>query len=336
MPIVASVAATDKAYTWTLPTIVAEHALVRVADAGEPGLHDVSARPFSIFQGNTKQFTIVVLGSSTAAGAKVSKPDSAWVWRYRNYLNHQPSEFNVINLAVGGYTTASILPENNPEHNITKALGFNPDALIVNLPSNDAAAGRTVEDQMKNYEIIIEKAAQANIPLWVTTPQPRNFSQDKVQIQLGMIDATYGKFGEVFTVDFWTGFQTPGNTMQPAFDSGDGVHMNDAAHKIMFDRIVAENITGYLERNPLGVNEESSTGVRVFPNPTSGIINIHTSGTYNVKKVQLINAVGKLVFEKSGSASLLDKLDVTGCSKGLYYVHVYTNSGRFFSKILVQ
>ncbi|MFC7000134.1 SGNH/GDSL hydrolase family protein, partial [Rufibacter roseus] len=241
-----SVPAMVGTYKWMVPSDITERALVRISDSEDPTIKDESDQPFTIFQSNGKQYTIVVLGSSTANGGGPSVKDSAWVWRYRNYLANKRSDFTVINLAVGGYNTASILPANNPDNNITKALSYNPDAIIINMPSNDAAMGRSVQDQMANYDIIAARAAQANVPLWVTTPQPRNFSQDKVQIQLGMIDATYSKFGEDFTVDFWTGFNTANNTMKPEYDSGDGVHMNDAAHRIMLERIIGENISGYL------------------------------------------------------------------------------------------
>ncbi|MFC6999140.1 GDSL-type esterase/lipase family protein [Rufibacter roseus] len=333
LPIASNIPASNRLYKWTVPAVSTENALVRVVDSADPAVFDVSDQPFTIFQGtNGKSFTIVVLGSSTAAGAGPTRRDSAWVWKYRNYLDHKRSNFTVTNLAVGGYNTASILPENNPENNITKALSLNPDAIIINLPSNDAAGGRSVDAQMANYEVIASRAAQANVPLWVTTPQPRNFTQDKVQIQLGMIDATYARFGEDFTVDFWTGFNTANNTMKPEYDSGDGVHMNDAAHRIMLERIIGENISGYLEDGPLGVKQEIWGKVNVFPNPASGRVHISAGEGYVVEKVQLVNLSGMKVLEQQK----VSVLEVGALPKGLYILHVYTNKGLLSSKLVVQ
>lgn len=330
--IASAVPAMSGSYKWMVPAAATENALVRVSDNSDPTLQDVSDQPFTIFESNGKQFTIVVLGSSTANGGGPSVKDSAWVWRYRNYLSNKRSDFSVINLAVGGYNTASILPENNQENNITKALSLNPDAIIINMPSNDAAIGRSVQDQMANYNIIASRAAQAGVPLWVTTPQPRNFSQDKVQIQLDMIDATYAKFGEVFTVDFWTGFHTENGWMKPMYNSGDDIHMNDAAHKVMFERIVGENISGYLEDGPLNVNPELSGKVKVYPNPASGMVKIEAGDSFRVEKVQLLSLAGRKVLEGNGSGSI----NVAGLAKGLYVLHVYTNKGRLYSKLIVQ
>ena len=54
--------------------------------------------------------TIVILGSSTAAGAGPSTGDSAWVNRYRNHLQAINPANQVINLAVGGFNTYKIMP----------------------------------------------------------------------------------------------------------------------------------------------------------------------------------------------------------------------------------
>lgn len=48
---------------------------------------------------------IVVLGSSTAAGAGVSDSNRAWVNQYRTYLQSIDPTNTVTNLAKGGYTT---------------------------------------------------------------------------------------------------------------------------------------------------------------------------------------------------------------------------------------
>ena len=53
---------------------------------------------------------IVVLGSSTAAGAGVSDSNRAWVNQYRTYLQSIDPTNTVTNLAKGGYTTCAIMP----------------------------------------------------------------------------------------------------------------------------------------------------------------------------------------------------------------------------------
>lgn len=243
--IATGVSALEGKYAWTMPEVFSETCLVRITDSDDATVSDTSDQPFTIFEGDNKNYTIVVLGSSTAAGAGTSHPDSAWVRRYANHLSHQKSNFTVINLAVGGFSTTNILPSGNQENNITKALSYNPDAIIINLPSNDAALDRSVQEQKNNYSIIAALAEEARVPLWVTTPQPRNFDAGKIQIQKDMIDATYDMFGD-FAIDLWTEFAEENGHIKEVYNSGDGVHLNDLAHRLIFGIIAEVNIDAYI------------------------------------------------------------------------------------------
>ena len=189
---------------------------------------------------------ITVLGSSTAAGAGASHPDSAWVNRYRKSLQAVHTGNGLINLAVGGYNsyrlmpTGSIPPAGRPwpdtTKNITAALQSQPGALIINLPSNDVALGYSVEEQLRNFDTLAAVAALAGVPLFVTTTQPRNFSAAQVQKQMAVKDSLLARFG-ANAIDFWTGIADSNGLISPAFNSGDGVHLNDAGHQLLFQRV---------------------------------------------------------------------------------------------------
>ncbi|MEL6593686.1 MAG: SGNH/GDSL hydrolase family protein, partial [Bacteroidota bacterium] len=123
-----------------------------------------------------QSYKIVVLGSSTAAGAGASTSDSTWVNRYRAHLQAINSGNQVVNLAQGGYNTYRLMPDGfqppsgrpqpDSAKNISAAIAENPDAIIVNLPSNDVASGYSVAEQLGNFDTIVARAQQANIPIW--------------------------------------------------------------------------------------------------------------------------------------------------------------------------
>lgn len=198
-------------------------------------------------------YKIVVLGSSTAAGSGVSTSDSAWVNRYRTYLQSINPSNEVINLAVGGYNTYRIMPTGftpppnrpNPDvaRNITAALAESPDAIIVNMPSNDVAAGYSYSEQMFNLDTIVQIANAAAVPIWICTTQPRNFSAAQAQLQWDLKDSILAQFSP-YTLDFWTTIATPSYTIDPLYDSGDGVHLNDEGHSILESRVIAADIPG--------------------------------------------------------------------------------------------
>ncbi|AEV32434.1 hypothetical protein Oweho_1438 [Owenweeksia hongkongensis DSM 17368] len=200
-------------------------------------------------------FHLVILGSSTAAGAGPSSSANAWVNRYRTFLQSINPQNQVTNLAQGGTTTYHIMPDwfvapsgrptTNALRNVSEAIRLQADGIIVNMPSNDAAGGFTVNEQMANFILIAQVADSAGIPVWVCTTQPRNFSTAKVQIQEGVRDSILSYFG-AHAIDFWTGFADSTGQMGPTFDSGDGVHMNDTAHQILFERVRDKQIFSQL------------------------------------------------------------------------------------------
>lgn len=192
--------------------------------------------------------TIVVLGSSTAEGVGTSPRDSAWVNRFRVYVKSFNPDNEVINLGKGGFNTYNILPTNSkpisdlqkPDstRNFTKALEYNPDGIIINLPSNDVSNGYSVEEQLANFRTFAKIAEENNIELWVTTTQARNFpkARDR-QYQRDLVDSLQAMFHNS-CIDFWTDFCDDDFRILKQYDSGDGCHMNNGAHKILLDRVI--------------------------------------------------------------------------------------------------
>lgn len=195
--------------------------------------------------------TLVIMGSSTAAGSGASTPDSSWAGRYTRYLEQFYPEVRVINLAAGGYGTHHLLPDGtvvpagrplpDPEHNITKALTFRPDVIILNLPSNDASQNYLPEEQLANHQIIVGQAQYAGILIWVTTTQPRNFEPYQIEIQRQVRAGLRERYGD-HCIDFWDGLATPEGFLDKKYDAGDGIHLNDAGHRLLAKKVADSNV----------------------------------------------------------------------------------------------
>ena len=202
-----------------------------------------------------QDYTIVVLGSSTAAGAGASQSDSAWVNRYRKAIQQINPNNQVINLGVGGFTSYRIMPDNhqpnpgrplpNTTKNITKALTYNPDAIIINLPSNDIASGFPITEQIFNFDSIVALANNFGVPVWVCTTQPKNMSLSNMQLQVNMRDSIYTHFSPN-VLDFWTTLASANNSLSTTYDSGDGTHLNDAGHGLLANRTLQKDILSAL------------------------------------------------------------------------------------------
>lgn len=207
----------------------------------------VGVRPFS-----DSVKVIAVLGSSTAAGSGASMPDSSWVGRYRAYLKGLDTTARVINFAIGGYTTYDVMPTGyvpppnrplpKPNNNISAALAYRPDAIVVNLPSNDVAYGYSVEEQLANYDTLATRAGTRGTPVWIGTSQPRNIADPVVRDRLRIVkDSILARYG-TRAIDLWNGLAAGDGTILPQFNAGDGIHLNNAGHRLVYERVVAANI----------------------------------------------------------------------------------------------
>lgn len=191
---------------------------------------------------------IVVLGSSTSAGTGANPPDSAYVNRLRRHIAGVDTTYKILNLAVGGFTSYHVMPTGfvppggrptpRATNNISYALEYNPKAIFINLPSNDAASSYPMSEQIANYDTLVAIANRNNIRLWITTTQPRNFSsQSQLDLLTGMRDSVFTRYAP-YAVDFWTTLAQPNGFIAPEFNSGDGIHLNNAGHRLLYQRAI--------------------------------------------------------------------------------------------------
>ncbi|NJB85685.1 lysophospholipase L1-like esterase [Lewinella marina] len=337
-----TVPAFNEAYEWTVPNAPTDSALVRIlADT----LFDVSDAVFEI-SSDTTTCEIVVLGSSTAEGTGASTPDSAWVARYAEYLSRD-TRYEVINLARGGYTTYHILPNGaevpagvnispDPLRNVTRALTYNPFAIIINMPSNDAARNFPVEDQLANFATVVEEARNAGVEVWVATTQPRNFTNTaQVELQREVRDSIFSIYGER-AIDFWTGVADENGFIIDSLDSGDGVHLTDAGHRLLFERVRALGLDTFDCSGTTSLVPSPATplaGVSVYPNPSSGgqLFVEFPAGVSGAVEVRLIDLLGRERFRTQGfvSAGHRNRMEIAtdqlkAAGRGEYFICVVT------------
>lgn len=199
-----------------------------------------------------RAFKIVVLGSSTAFGTGATTYDSSWVGRFTAYVKRKNVQNEVYNLGIPGFTTYNNLrpigytpPPGRPSpvsgFTITDALALQPDAIIINMPSNDAINNYTLTEQQANFEAAVALADAANIPVWVTTTQPRNFLNSAQYSNLfAMRDWINNRFAEK-AVDYFSTVANPDGSINATYDF-DAVHVNNLGHKLFYTRTIAETI----------------------------------------------------------------------------------------------
>jgi lysophospholipase L1-like esterase len=213
-----------------------------------------------------RPLTVVVLGSSTAAGKNIDQPmhggrsgglADTWSSKYAAYLSkHRPGS-RLVNLAKPGYSTYHALPTGtknrsgypavDKKRNVTAALAEKADVIIVQFPGNqELGLGDTVQNIIDNYKAIANAAAAGGAQTWIasTQPTPRATPAD-IKAGLSLRRATVAEFG-VHSLDFWAVLARPDNTADRALFLKDNTHPNATGHAALYDVLVAADIPGAL------------------------------------------------------------------------------------------
>jgi lysophospholipase L1-like esterase len=211
---------------------------------------------------SAQHLKIAVIGSSTAVGIGASPLDSSWVNLTRLYYESLHEIDMIYNLAVGGTTTPNGLPSADPMDttSVTAALLHNPDVVLVSYVSNDAASDIPLATTMQNLRTIYQAVINAGKVCYITTTHPRDFfSAGQNLVQQQTRDSIIMEFPG-FSLDFWDCLiAVDGVSLNTIYDSGDGVHPNNAGHQQLFQVVKSANILSTLV--PLAIVTDNFTAV---------------------------------------------------------------------------
>jgi acyl-CoA thioesterase I len=201
-----------------------------------------------------------VLGSSTAAGVGASAGQS-WTARLAEALRLRGVQLD--NRARSGATTYQALPAaepraptrpaTDPAQDAATALATRPAALLLAFPSNDALLGYSAAETTANLLRLRELARQQGVAVIVLSSQPRDDAGAPAREALRATDAALAaELGPCF-VDVREALSDGSGRIAPAYAAGDGVHLNNAGHGLVFERLWAVVEAGRCLRLPASV-----------------------------------------------------------------------------------
>lgn len=213
------------------------------------------------------QKTIVIMGSSSALGAGATTGDSSWAGRLTKYYQQNTTDgvdTTVVNIALFGAVTYQEMPAGfvptvanrpspDPAHNVTLALSYNPDIVIINLPSNDIVnlvfPDPTVPEIMSNFRLMYNTITATGAKCFITTTQPRNDIDPSThfyqrQELRDLRDSIIMEFG-IHSINVWDDLvSTDGlySLRDDVRDPASQYHLNNTGHRYVFQEVVARNI----------------------------------------------------------------------------------------------
>jgi hypothetical protein len=88
----------------------------------------------------------------------------------------------------------------------------------------------------------------------------------------------------------------------------------------------------FFDFSTLSVDETQLENLSIYPNPTSDIVNIQSSGT-SIQKIEIYNMNGQLVLSEKNN---LEKIHINQLQSGLYLMRLYTENTSKTIKLLKQ
>lgn len=188
--------------------------------------------------------TWVVMGSSTATGAGATS--QSWVDRLK--AGYASRSVSVANIAKGATMSYSGLPSSStpvagrpapdPAANVDAAMALAPKLVLVSYPTNDTAFGYTADETVRNL-LAIRSAVQARgAAVIMLSTQPAALTAGQLAL-LPQIDSRVSAEAGSCFVAVREALAAPDGTLHPAYDSGDGLHPNEAGHALIHSRVAS-------------------------------------------------------------------------------------------------
>ena len=172
---------------------------------------------------------ILALGTSLTQGYGLP-PGTEFTTQLQAALKAQGIEADIVNAGVSGDTTAGGLSR------LDWSLADHPDAVILELGSNDMLRGVPPSETEKNLRAILTKLSKDHIPVLFTGMHAqRNLGADYVK----QFDSIYPRLAKEFPVIFYP-FVLDGVALNPKLNQADGLHPNPAGVKIIVKRILPD------------------------------------------------------------------------------------------------
>lgn len=90
-----------------------------------------------------------------------------------------------------------------------------------------------------------------------------------------------------------------------------------------------------INESPLAINKSYLKKIEIFPNPTTGELNINLNGLKKVDYMAISDITGKILIDHLPNSQNI-KINLSDYSKGMYFVIVKSNDNRWIEKIIIQ
>ncbi len=168
---------------------------------------------------------------------------------------------------------------------------------------------------------------------WFDKGQDSNYAAEHYSVVL----STTGNSASDFTTVLYDGTSTAnwiGHNVSLGQYAGQTVYIAFRHHGVT-DMFYLDIDDIKIAQEGVGIDVAENNAVSVYPNPATSVVTVSAEGVEGAVDVQLVDLNGRVVMQQSGNAQGLT-LDVSGLSKGVYFVRLSSDSVNTVSKLVVK
>lgn len=108
---------------------------------------------------------------------------------------------------------------------------------------------------------------------------------------------------------------------------------NDGDMDVLSASKIDNKIAWYKNLTPLGIEDNVSLKIVLYPNPARTILNIENTTNTSIQNIKVLDVLGRLVLEQNNSSN---QIDLSNISSGLLFVQIETDKGELTKKIIKE
>lgn len=281
---------------------------VQILPTYSPEISNVAYSP----QNPTNTETVAVTATVTDADGDLGAVKLYWGLA-------QNSMSNVLTMTANASTYAATIPAQEANSTV------NFKVVAVDAEGNETAS------DMSSYTVLLNNSNPEVSNVSYTPENPNQNSSVLVKADVADSD------GNLYEVKLFWGLQNDNITNMEYMEPGNGLQHSatipaQAANSSVYFRIIAVDVAGGTDTSEVfsytvsfenAVDNNLFVGLKIYPNPTSGILAI-TSAELEITKVELFSSLGVCIYSSSPYSSSL-KIDISNSPKGVYLLRLWSD-----------
>jgi hypothetical protein len=95
-------------------------------------------------------------------------------------------------------------------------------------------------------------------------------------------------------------------------------------------------LASYDTESASGTEKLEEFGVKIFPNPSNGKVNVEINRDYNSANISVLDLSGKIIYSKTLSNNNSKEIDLSTYAKGMYIIQLDVDNEKIVTKLIIE